>query len=283
MNNVIQLVWMPTKDIKTTFYQPSHEKEVVQSVSKANKLILPVTHACVHKGSNELIAQGIYLQVALEEGQEKIQVAIVDFPTDYLLQVVATHWEAPKQLAKKAPLITILKDYYSIKKKGVGAIFREDAEDMKLNEFVAAILGTNRTYLAQIEAIYDFQPALLDKVDEGEVSLPDAFAVVPKKTKKGGEKQPKRGESKVIAKNYLKPVEDVGQLTAGEQKRIVDNLPDRLGVNLENLQLDSKLSVFRQYTYNDVFQGFYITYEYEGRAVITQIAEMDSLKELLVA
>src|ERR1041385_8673432 len=86
-------------DIKTKYYQPENSKEFLFTLGVLLKTILPLEVVVVHKGTMQLIANGHYLQLAIEEGKGEIEVILADFPEDHLLHAIATHWKPTKKYA----------------------------------------------------------------------------------------------------------------------------------------------------------------------------------------
>ena len=73
------------------------------------------------------------------------------------------------------------------------------------------------------------------------------------------------------------------EFTDEEKKLIIDNLPERLRTEFDGKAGDSPISVSRQYMYNGVYQGLFISYQYEGRSVVIQIIDNEGLTNSLVA
>jgi hypothetical protein len=170
--------------IKTDYYNPEKSKEFILSLAQFTKTIFPLESAVIHKPTMQLIANGHYLQLAIENGLDEIEVVLADFPKEDLLHAIVTHWVPTKRYAAMLPLIKPLMDYYDLK-KGPGAKYRDGMDDVPLRKLVAEYFGTNKTYLDMIEAIGDFNAELLVLVDAGELSLQEAFAMVPKSGGRG--------------------------------------------------------------------------------------------------
>jgi hypothetical protein len=226
----------------------------------------------------QLIANGDYLQLAIQEGKDEIEVVLADFPEEYLLHAIATHWKPTKKYAVMFKFINVFMKYYT-KKNGIGAKFRDEDNPNSLRELVAEILGTNRTYLDMIEAIGNFKPELLEQVDNGEVSLKEAFAMVPKERKSGKENKGKKEQKK----NHIDPVTDLSRLTKDELETLTTNLPIFQAEQIGNGILPIGLSISKNFTNNDVFQGFSVVYEKDGKSVIIHIVYTDDFKSSLMA
>lgn len=276
-------------EIQTDYYNPENSQEFLSTLGILVKAIFPLEHVVVHKSTMQLIANGHYLQLAIQEGKRSIQVVFADFPNEYLIHAVATHWKPTTKYAKMYKFIGLFMNYYT-KKGGVGAKFRKDDKPQNLRELVAEILGTNRTYLDMIEAIGDFNRRLLELVDEGgpkAPSLKEAFAMVPKrpsanqKTSDGsGNKREPQAEQK---KNYTAQVTDLKILSDDELDTIVTNLPNFYAKELIKGILPDGLSVSKNYTNNNVFQGFSMVYEKDGKSIIIYISYTDDLRASLLA
>ena len=266
--------------IKTNFYQPENSKEFLLTLSKLTKSILPLESVIVHKSTMELIANGHYLQLAILEGKEEVEVVLADFPKEHLLHAISTHWVPTKQYSVMFKFIGIFMGYYT-KKNGVGAQFREDKKPHALRELVAEILGTNRTYLDWIEAIGNFKPGLLELIDAGEVTLKEAATMVPKtngKNKNSNSRNTKlSNQSFVPSKNYLTAVNDAGVLTPEEVVTLTENLPQRFAREISNGYIPSELFISKAFAYNGIFQGFSIAYDQFGASVTTSIIYKDAL------
>jgi hypothetical protein len=266
-------------DIKTNYNQPENSKEFLFTLGVLLKTIFPLVTVVVHKDTMQLIANGDYLQLAIQEGKDEIEVVLADFPEEYLLHAIATHWKPTKKYAVMFKFINVFMKYYT-KKNGIGAKFRDEDNPNSLRELVAEILGTNRTYLDMIEAIGNFKPELLEQVDNGEVSLKEAFAMVPKERKSGKENKGKREEQK---KNHIDPVTDLSRLTKDELETLTTNLPLFQAEQIGNGILPKGLSISKNFTNNDVFQGFSVVYEKDGKSVIIHIVYTDDFRSSLMA
>jgi len=281
------IITKSVKSIKTDYYRPENNKEFLCSLSKLATTIFPLEKIVVHKGSNQLIANGDYLQLAILEGKDEIEVVLVDFPDDYLIHAIVTHWKPTKKYSEMFKFIDVFMGYYS-KKNGMGAQFRCDENPHSLRDFVATILGTNRTYLDQIEAIGKFNFELLNQVDsdETDLTLQEAFAMVPKvpKTKKGNGKGGEKGNGGVVIpmKNYTEAVTDLNSLSLEELTTLTNNLPSFLAEQIGNGILPDGLLIAKCFTYNETFQGFHIVYENDGKSVITYIAYTEDMRVSLL-
>ncbi len=265
-------------DIKTNYNQPENSKEFLFTLGVLLKTIFPLVTVVVHKDIMQLIANGDYLQLAIKEGKDEIEVVLADFPEEYLLHAIATHWKPTKKYAVMFKFINVFMKYYT-KKNGIGAKFRDEDNPNSLRELVAEILGTNRTYLDMIEAIGNFKPELLEQVDNGEVSLKEAFAMVPKERKSGKENKEKKEQKK----NHIDPVTDLSRLTKDELETLTTNLPLFQAEQIGNGILPKGLSISKNFTNNDVFQGFSVVYEKDGKSVIIHIVYTDDFKSSLMA
>jgi hypothetical protein len=265
-------------EIKTDFYTPENSKELLFTLGVLLKTIFPLVTVVVHKGTMQLIANGHYLQLALQEGKEEIEVVLADFPEEYLLHAIATHWKPTKKYALMFKFIAVFMKYYT-KKNGIGAQFRDVENPISLRELVAEILGTNRTYLDMIEAIGNFNPELLEQVDNGEVSLKEAFKMLPRE-KKLGEMGKEKKEQK---KNYSVPVTDLSGLSKDELVTLTTNLPSFHAEQIGNGILPNELSISKSFTNNDFFQGFSIVYEKDGKSVVINIVYTDDFRSSLMA
>jgi hypothetical protein len=265
-------------DIKTNYNQPENSKEFLFTLGVLLKTIFPLVTVVVHKDTMQLIANGDYLQLAIQEGKDEIEVVLADFPEEYLLHAIATHWKPTKKYAVMFKFINVFMKYYT-KKNGIGAKFRDEDNPNSLRELVAEILGTNRTYLDMIEAIGNFKLELLEQVDNGEVSLKEAFAMVPKERKSGKENKEKKEQKK----NHIDPVTDLSRLTKDELETLTTNLPLFQAEQIGNGILPKGLSISKNFTNNDVFQGFSVVYEKDGKSVIIHIVYTDDFRSSLMA
>lgn len=265
-------------DIKTNYNQPENSKEFLFTLGVLLKTIFPLVTVVVHKDTMQLIANGDYLQLAIQEGKDEIEVVLADFPEEYLLHAIATHWKPTKKYAVMFKFINVFMKYYT-KKNGIGAKFRDEDNPNSLRELVAEILGTNRTYLDMIEAIGNFKPELLEQVDNGEVSLKEAFAMVPKERKSGKENKEKKEQKK----NHIDPVTDLSRLTKDELETLTTNLPLFQAEQIGNGILPKGLSISKNFTNNDVFQGFSVVYEKDGKSVVIHIVYTDDFRSSLIA
>ncbi len=264
--------------IKTDYNQPENSKNFLFTLGVLLKTIFPLETVVVHKDTMQLIANGDYLQLAIQEGKDEIEVVLADFPEEYLLHAIATHWKPTKKYAVMFKFINVFMKYYT-KKNGIGAKFRDEDNPNSLRELVAEILGTNRTYLDMIEAIGNFKPELLEQVDNGEVSLKEAFAMVPKERKSGKENKGKKEQKK----NHIDPVTDLSRLTKDELETLTTNLPLFQAEQIGNGILPKGLSISKNFTNNDVFQGFSVVYEKDGKSVIIHIVYTDDFRSSLMA
>jgi len=269
--------------IKTDHYQPENSKEFLFTLGVLLKTILPLGSVVVHKGTMQLIANGQYLQLAIEEGKDQIEVVMADFPEAELLHAVATHWKPTKKFAAMYKVIPTFMKYYSLK-NGPGAKYREGMSDLTLRELVAEILGTNKTYLDMVEAIGDYKRQLLEHVDAGMVSLHEAFAMVPKTTikKKKGGSENTAGDDQPEMKNYTVPVKEITGLSNEELDTLTTNLPSWQAEEIGNGILPEGLSISKCFTYNDTFQGFVLVYEKSEKSIIIHISYTDELKSALL-
>jgi hypothetical protein len=268
-------------DIKTNYNQPENSKEFLFTLGVLLKTIFPLVTVVVHKDTMQLIANGDYLQLAIQEGKDEIEVVLADFPEEYLLHAIATHWKPTKKYSVMFKFIDVFMKYYT-KKNGIGAKFRDEDNPNSLRELVAEILGTNRTYLDMIEAIGNFKLELLEQVDNGEVSLKEAFAMVPKEKKSGKENKGNKG-NKEQKKNHIDPVTDLSRLTKDEIEALTTNLPLFQAEQIGNGILPKGLSISKNFTNNDVFQGFSVVYEKDGKSVIIHIVYTDDFRSSLMA
>jgi hypothetical protein len=267
-------------DIKTGFYRPENSEGFLKMLGMLLKTIFPLEAVVVHKETMQLIANGHYLELAISQGKDEIEVVLADFPEEDLIHAVATHWKPTKKFAVMFNFIAIFMKYYSLK-KGPGAKYREGLSDLTLRELVAEILGTNKTYLDMIEAIGKFKFELLKSVDAGDVSLQEAFAMVPKKEreKKDGKKD---GDGKGNKQNYIIPITSTDKLSFEELHTLTNNLPARYAEQIGNSIMPNDLSIAKAYTYNDVFQGFSIVYSDSAKSIVTHISYTDALRESLL-
>jgi len=264
--------------IKTDYNQPENSKNFLFTLGVLLKTIFPLETVVVHKDTMQLIANGDYLQLAIQEGKDEIDVILADFPEEYLLHAIATHWKPTKKYAVMFKFVGVFMKYYT-KKNGIGAKFRDEDNPNSLRELVAEILGTNRTYLDMIEAIGNFKPELLEQIDNGEVSLKEAFAMVPKERKSGKGNKGKKEQKK----NHIDPVTDLSRLTKDELETLTTNLPLFQAEQIGNGILPKGLSISKNFTNNDVFQGFSVVYEKDGKSVIIHIVYTDDFRSSLMA
>ncbi len=274
--------------IKTKYYQPENSKEFLFTLGVLLKTIFPLEVVVVHKSTMQLIANGHYLQLAIEEGKGEIEVVLADFPEEHLLHAIATHWKPTKKYAVMFKFIDVFMKYYT-KKNGIGAQFSKGENPHALRDLVAEILGTNRTYLDMIEAIGKFRPELLESVDAGgsdSPSLQEAFAMVPKKkstkSQKSGNSESDSTVNEEEKKNYTLPVTEINGLSNEEQITLTTNLPSWQAEEIGNGILPEGLSISKCYTNNDTFQGFSMVYEKDGKSVIIHIAYTDDLRSSLL-
>ncbi len=276
-------------DIKTDHYKPENSKEFLLTLGVLLKTIFPIETVVVHKGTMQLIANGHYLQLAIQEGKDNIEVVLADFPEEHLLHAIATHWKPTKKYAVMFKFIAVFMKYYT-KKNGIGAQFRDDENPHALRELVAEILGTNRTYLDMIEAVGNFRPELLELVDAGgpdAPSLQEAFAMVPKikptNKRQSGNSRKEIEDKSEQKRNYTVPVTDINGLSNDELETLTTNLPPFHAEQIGNGILPEGLSISKSFTNNDVFQGFSMAYEKDGKSVIILIAYTDDLRSSLMA
>lgn len=276
-------------EIKTDHYKPENSKEFLLTLGVLLKTIFPIETVVVHKGTMQLIANGHYLQLAIQEGKDEIEVVLANFPEKYLLHAIATHWKPTKKYAVMYKFIDVFMKYYA-KKDGIGAEFRTGDNPHALRELVAEILGTNRTYLDMIEAIGNFRPELLELVDTGgqdAPSLHEAFAMVPKNKssnkKRSGNSGDETEEKPEQKKNYTVPVTEINDLTNDELETLTTNLPSFHAKQVGNGVLPEGLSISKSFTNNDVFQGFSMAYEKDGKSIVILIAYTDDLRAQLKA
>ena len=279
--NYLENAVIGISEIKTDFYNPEASKELINTLGILTHTIYPLEKVVIHKDTKQLIANGQYHQLAIQEGKEKVEVVLADFPEEYLLHAIATHWKPTKKYAVMFKFIGVFMKYYT-KKNGIGAKFRDEENANSLRELVAEILGTNRTYLDMIEAIGNFKLELLEQVDNGEVSLKEAFAMVPKEKKSGKENKGNKGK-KEQKKNHIDPVTDLSRLTKDELETLTTNLPLFQAEQIGNGILPKGLSISKNFTNNDVFQGFSVVYEKDGKSVIIHIVYTDDFRSSLMA
>lgn len=270
--------------IKTDYYRPENSKEFLFTLGVLLKTIFPLEVVVVHKSTMQLIANGHYHQLAIEEGKDKIEIILADFPEEYLLHAIATHWKPTKKYVVMFKFIAVFMKYYT-KRNGIGAEFRTGDKPHDLRELVAEILGTNRTYLDMIEAIGNFRFELLELVDADELSLKEAFAMVPKisnrkRNGEGGNQGNKRGVIKL--KNHLVPITDVTDLTNEELETLTSNLPPFYAEQIGNGILPEGLCISRCLSYNETFQGFAVAYKKDGKSIILYITYTESFRASLM-
>ena len=256
--------------IKTTYYQQGITPQITKELSNFTKAIFPLEHIVVHSGTMELIANGHYYDAYKQAGTKTVKVVVADFPKEELIHAVYLHWKPVQSYVKLYPILLMLLSYYNKKSKGPGSKYRIVREGETLRAYIAELCGINRTYFDYIIKVGKYKRKLLAMVDAGQISLLDAFRMVPQKAS-SSKKGSKKNAEGVIPMNQDIHISSIKSLTADERRMLCNALPKVLSDKLNAGTLPDGLELEKRLSHNKELLNFHLHYELNNAMVSADI------------
>lgn len=169
--------------IKNLYAHPFLEKYGLSKITdfeiaQMAKFDIPVGQVIATK-DNAVIHGWDEVLTAKKMGNKSISVLTIDIDADMVIQVTSMkNMRRKLSRIQQAELIVELRHYMNHNEKGVA--WKDEIPGDEINKKIGFLIGYSYGMTNQLERIYKYDSGLLNRVDEGEMSLTEAISLLPK-------------------------------------------------------------------------------------------------------
>ncbi len=119
------------------------------------------------------------VETAMRMGLKEMEVTMLDIDSDAAIQVISfKNMRRRLSRLQQAELIASLRKYMN--ETEAGKIWKEEVPGEEINRKIGFLVGYSYGMINQLERIYKYNPDLLSKIDDGDMTFTEALESLPK-------------------------------------------------------------------------------------------------------